>query len=206
MDNSNKVVDNRMDIEDSKKTEEEQKLSDYIKQKLGKRKRKKDSIEQINGSDNQNREKKSSDSITDFFDRGDKKKTKHNILNHNNITKNLIKDYEKEKNTPSLIKEIKKEKNQDLKIDSSLDSNSFEDEIEISFLSSENEEEDKESEKSSDNNEFENIKNKMNELVPNLIDEINKNLDTQKALMNDDNKLETTLTNQNTRNNRKKNK
>jgi len=220
MDNSKKVIDNGIDTEDTKKTEEEQKLSDYIKQKLGKRKRKKDSTEQTSSSDNQNRVKKSSDSITDFFDRGDKKKTKHstdffdrsdnkrtkhNILNHNNITQNLIKDYEKEKNTQSLIKEIKKEKNPDLKIDSSLNSNSIEDEIENSFLSSENEEEkDNESEKSSDNNEFEDIKNKMNELVPNLIDEINKNLDTQKALMNDDNKLEITLTDQNTNNTRKK--
>jgi len=77
MDNSKKVIDNGIDTEDTKKTEEEQKLSDYIKQKLGKRKRKKDSTEQISSSDNQNRVKKSSDSITDFFDRGDKKKTKH---------------------------------------------------------------------------------------------------------------------------------
>jgi len=148
---------------------EERKISDYIKQKLGKRKRKKQAEENS---------VKDSNSITDFFDRGDKRKSKSIKL------PSVLSDTVEEETDDDILSRNKKEKEKERIMDNSED----EEEMDV-FLSSESEKEeikDKKDEISKNNLEFENIKNKINNLVPDLINEINKNLDTQKALLNND--------------------
>jgi len=204
-------------LKESERLEKEKKLNEYIKQKLGKRKRYKGSDEQVDSSDSPN-------SITDFFDRSDKRKKKNfkitsTLLSNkkDNIEYNKKEALEKDNKKKNIQEEnsdefeennlavfdgdnlnIFEEDNSDLKNDNHNPDDDIKDNL---FESSSSDEEER---KKTKNIEFENIKNKINNLVPNLIDEINKKLDTQKAFLDKNDEL-TNINNKKKKNNENSN-
>jgi len=179
--NEAEMVEDKSD--DSEKSKKEQKISDYIKQKLGKRKRKK--LSEANSKD--------ANSITDFFDRGDKRKSKSKKI-ISTILSSSIEENKKEKEKDKENKEDKDDKGkltifkEEKKVTNLLSDSDEENKNIDVLLSSDSENEEKKRKKKvkeQTNSEFEDIKKKMNNVVPNLINEI-KNLDTQTDLLKND--------------------